>query len=184
MFLQRKYYPITAPCRVPVGDLQRIRLCGYTLPTRAQERDFDGSNWEVHLMTCGKHSLLLLGMLALALSALRAGAETPAAPVRKRLSLDRGWRFQEGDIPFPVIKGHQPSYNNAKAGQAWGAAAPNFDDSAWKTVDLPHDWAVEQPFDQNANISQGYRARGIGWYRRYAPFASTRTKASSSTIGR
>ena len=26
MFLQRKYYPITAPCRVPVGDLQRIRL--------------------------------------------------------------------------------------------------------------------------------------------------------------
>ena len=88
-------------------------------------------------------------------------------PARQRLSLDRGWLFHEGDIPFPVIKGHQPSYNNAKAGQAWGAAAPNFDDSAWKKVDLPHDWAVEQPFDQNANISQGYRARGMGWYRRY-----------------
>ncbi len=25
-FLQRKYYPITVPCRVPLGDLQRIRL--------------------------------------------------------------------------------------------------------------------------------------------------------------
>ena len=26
-----------------------------------------------------------------------------AAPVRERLSLDRGWLFHEGDIPFPVI---------------------------------------------------------------------------------
>ena len=25
-FLQRKYYPITVPCRVPLDDLQRIRL--------------------------------------------------------------------------------------------------------------------------------------------------------------
>ena len=27
--------------------------------------------------------------------------------------------------------------------------------------------AVAQPFDAHANISQGYRQRGIGWYRRY-----------------
>jgi beta-galactosidase len=84
----------------------------------------------------------------------------------EKLSLDRGWRFHEGDIPFPEIKGHGNSYNNAKAGKAWGAAAPEFDDSQWRVLDLPHDWAVEQPFDQNANLSQGYRARGFGWYRR------------------
>ena len=93
-------------------------------------------------------------------------AQSPA-PVRERLSLDRGWLFHEGDIPFPVITGHQPSYDNAKAGSSSGAASPEFDDSAWRQVNLPHDWAVEQPFDQNANIAQGYRRRGIGWYRKY-----------------
>jgi beta-galactosidase len=86
---------------------------------------------------------------------------------RQTLSLDRGWLFHEGDIPFPIITGHQMSYSNAKSGTAWGAAAPEFDDSSWKQVDLPHDWAVEQPFDPAANISQGYHARGMGWYRRY-----------------
>jgi beta-galactosidase len=99
---------------------------------------------------------------------LSAQAQTaPSAPPRERLSLDRGWLFHEGDIPFPVIAGQQASYNNAKAGVAWGAAAPDYDDSAWKPVDLPHDWAVEQPFDQKANLSQGYHQRGMGWYRRY-----------------
>ncbi|MCB1132782.1 MAG: DUF4982 domain-containing protein, partial [Verrucomicrobiae bacterium] len=72
----------------------------------------------------------------------------------------------EGDIPFPKISGHNDTYFSAKAGKAWGAAAPEFDDSQWRVLDLPHDWAVEQPFDQNANLSQGYRPRGIGWYRR------------------
>jgi beta-galactosidase len=86
---------------------------------------------------------------------------------RERLSLDRGWLFHEGDIPFPVVIGHQPSYDNAKAGSSSGAASPEYDDSSWKPVDLPHDWAVEQPFDSKANIAQGYRARGMGWYRKY-----------------
>lgn len=85
---------------------------------------------------------------------------------RLKYSLDSDWLFHEGDIPFPEIKGHSASYHNAKAGTAWGAASPQYDDSAWKTVDLPHDWAVEQPFDPDANLSQGFRKRGIGWYRR------------------
>jgi hypothetical protein len=92
---------------------------------------------------------------------------SPTSPVRERLSLDRGWLFHEGDIPFPVVIGHQPTYDNAKAGSSSGAASPEYDDSSWKQVDLPHDWAVEQPFDPKANISQGYRARGMGWYRKY-----------------
>ena len=88
-------------------------------------------------------------------------------PSRERLSLDRGWLFHEGDIPFTVVKGHQASYNNAKAGSSSGAASPEYDDSSWKQVNLPHDWAVEQPFDANANSAEGYRARGMGWYRKY-----------------
>lgn len=85
---------------------------------------------------------------------------------RQKFSLDTGWRFYEGDIPFPVISGHSASYHNAKAGRSWGAAAAGYDDSDWKIVDIPHDWAVERPFNPDANLSQGYRDRGIGWYRR------------------
>lgn len=86
---------------------------------------------------------------------------------RRRFSIDSGWRFHLGDIAFPEIKGHGPSYNNAKAGTAWGAADPEFDDGGWRVLDLPHDWVVEGPFDPDANISQGYRPRGIAWYRRH-----------------
>ena len=85
---------------------------------------------------------------------------------REKLSLDRGWRFYQGDIPMPEIKGHGMSYGAAKAGKAFGAAAPEFDDTEWRLVNLPHDWAVESAYDSSANISQGYRKRGIGWYRR------------------
>ena len=40
------------------------------------------------------------------------------ASARETLSLDLGWKFNFGDIPMPVIKGHEPSYANAKAGKA------------------------------------------------------------------
>lgn len=94
-------------------------------------------------------------------------SQTSSSTPRERLSLDRGWLFHEGDIPFPEISTHQESYDNAKAGSSSGAASPGYDDSSWRQVDLPHDWAVEQPFDPKANISEGYRARGKGWYRKY-----------------
>lgn len=90
----------------------------------------------------------------------------PIYAPHERLSMDNGWRFYLGDIPFPVIKGQGMSYPNAKAGKAWGAADPEFDDTQWRLLNLPHDWAVEQPYDSTTNATQGYRARGIGWYRR------------------
>jgi len=85
---------------------------------------------------------------------------------RERLSLDNGWRFFQGDIPMPIIKGQDMSYGNAKAGKAWGAASPSFDDTEWSLLNLPHDWAVENPYDSTENSNQGYKKRGIGWYRR------------------
>ncbi len=88
-----------------------------------------------------------------------------AAP-RERLSLDAGWRFLQGDVAPPSIKGLGASYMSTKAGEAHGPANPDYDDSGWPRVDLPHDWAVEGPFDAGQNQSQGYRPRGIGWYRR------------------
>ncbi|WP_255498763.1 beta-galactosidase GalA [Dysgonomonas sp. ZJ709] len=94
-------------------------------------------------------------------------SQQPSSTKAERLSLDNGWKFHLGDIPFPVIKGHNNSYNNAKAARASGAASPTFDDKEWRTLNLPHDWAVEMPFDSTENLSQGYRKRGFGWYRRY-----------------
>ncbi|MYN39888.1 DUF4982 domain-containing protein [Duganella sp. FT109W] len=89
------------------------------------------------------------------------------AATRERLSLDRSWLFHQGDVVESAIAGHGDSYSNAKAGNATGAAGNEYDDSDWRHLDLPHDWAVEGPFDPKANIAQGYRPRGIGWYRRY-----------------
>jgi len=86
---------------------------------------------------------------------------------RERLSLDRGWLFHLGDVPFHVPATQDETYYATKAGLASGAAAVKFDDSAWRKLDLPHDWQVEQPFDPKANMAQGFRPRGIAWYRRY-----------------
>jgi len=91
----------------------------------------------------------------------------PGDSISGRFSLDSGWLFHLGDIAFPEITGHGPTYSNAKAGKAWGAADPEFDDTDWRPLDLPHDWVVEGPFDVRENLSQGYRPRGIAWYRRH-----------------
>jgi beta-galactosidase len=105
-------------------------------------------------------------LLALLLCTLFAGPACEAAS-RERLSLDQGWLFHRGDVASPKLRGHGDSYHNAKAGYAPGAAGTDFDDSDWRRLDLPHDWVVEGPFDEKENASQGYRPRGIGWYRRY-----------------
>ncbi|MCE4536935.1 DUF4982 domain-containing protein [Pelomonas sp. P7] len=113
-------------------------------------------------------------LLALAFLTLSLAASVRAAPLRETLSLDEGWRFHLGDIARESFPGGQGvnlygpdiTYHGAKAGSAWGAAARGYDDSGWKRVDLPHDWVVEQPFDEKALKQQGYRPRGIGWYRR------------------
>jgi beta-galactosidase len=112
---------------------------------------------------------------------LQAGAAglTPAASItlagaahtgREVLALTQGWRFHDGDIPFPKILGHGWTYGSAKAGNAQGAAAPDYDDSDWPLVNLPHDFAASQPIEQEANVAQGYRRRGMAWYRQSIRF--------------
>lgn len=85
---------------------------------------------------------------------------------RERLLFDEGWKFHLGDIEAPVPQNHHETYLSTKAGNALGAASPDWDDSKWRVLSLPHDWAVEGPFDPTANVSQGYRPRGVAWYRR------------------
>lgn len=91
-----------------------------------------------------------------------------ALPVQDaaRVLMDRGWLFHEGDVEPAALDTHNATYLSVKAGNARGAAAVDYDDSDWQAVDLPHDWASFQPFVKTANVAQGYRPRGIGWYRR------------------
>ena len=59
------------------------------------------------------------------------------------------------------------------------AEAPNYDDSKWRTVTLPHDWSIEDlpnqkadtvigPFDRNSigQSATGFTVGGTGWYRK------------------
>ena len=62
------------------------------------------------------------------------------------INLDRNWRFHLGDVP--------------------DAGFMMYDDSAWRRVTLPHDWAVEHPFDQAHSSGTGYLPGGTGWYRK------------------
>ncbi len=128
-----------------------------------------------------ERSFLLLLIVAMALSQILCGVaaigqlpQSSAMPVRQTLTLDQGWRFHLGDIPISSFPGGQGisiygpdiTHSGGKTGYTWGAAARGYNDKTWREVDLPHDWVVEQPFDKSALRAQGYRQRGIGWYRR------------------
>jgi len=97
--------------------------------------------------------VFLFGTL-LALGTAKDPARADAAalfPVRARItsSLDADWRFMQAD--------------------ASGAESPGFDDSKWRTVDLPHDWSIEGPFAaaNPTKGSGGFLPAGIGWYRKH-----------------
>ncbi|WP_460615244.1 beta-galactosidase GalA [Hymenobacter seoulensis] len=103
-------------------------------------------------------------------------AQTAGSKSRERLSLDTQWRFALGH-PYDATKDFATgtSYFSylAKAGYGDGAASAQFDDRAWRELNLPHDWAVELPFDSTAQHSHGYKAIGrnfpttsVGWYRK------------------
>ena len=83
---------------------------------------------------------------------------------RTTLLMDKGWKFSKGDFA--------------------GAEAPDFDDSSWDDVTIPHDWAITGPFDRNIDIQTvaikqdlekvatvktgrtgGLPYIGTGWYR-------------------
>ena len=125
------------------------------------------------------------------------------ASPRQRILLDAGWRFQLGDPAdvttnvtyYPEIsnlwhfqaadvsgntsetyyESVRPDIFATHAGEDVSFVKTNYDDSAWRSLDLPHDWAVELPFDSSAQANHGFKpigedsrfaANNIGWYRR------------------
>jgi beta-galactosidase len=99
----------------------------------------------------------------------------PALAPREQLLFDFGWKFTFGngidpakDLGFGYGQG-----DFAKTGDFKFAKA-KFDDAKWRTLNLPHDWAVELPFvHDDEQQSHGYKPVGrrypetsVGWYRR------------------
>jgi len=98
-----------------------------------------------------------------------------AVSLREQLLFDFGWKFQFGhgsdptrDLGFGYGQG-----DFAKTGN-FAFSKAEFDDSKWRKVNLPHDWAVELPFVRDEEQkSHGYKPLGrrypetsVGWYRR------------------
>jgi len=93
---------------------------------------------------------------------------------RERLSMDVGWKFafgHAGEAKWDF--GYGTGVGFAKAGACGGPAAMDFDDAKWRRLDLPHDWAVELPFDSRGLMPHGFKAIGpdfpansVGWYRK------------------
>ena len=70
--------------------------------------------------------------------------------------LNDDWRFLLVDSAWNVSE--SPDMKN-----------PDFDDSRWRRVTLPHDWSVELPMSPDKGSCQGYLPGGVGWYRKTLP---------------
>lgn len=66
----------------------------------------------------------------------------------RRIDFTTGWTFNLGDDE--------------------SASAPDYDDSGWRKLNLPHDWAIEGDFskDNPSGTGGGALPGGIGWYRK------------------
>jgi beta-galactosidase len=86
-------------------------------------------------------------LLALIAAQGLAAATAISASGPRRIDFDADWRFFKGE--------------------ASGAETPAFDDSKWRQLSLPHDWAIEGPFDPALNPHTGALPYfGTGWYRK------------------
>lgn len=94
----------------------------------------------------------IVGLVSISVFIAAAVNESTAAPQnatgRTIRSLDADWRFHQGE--------------------ASGAELPEFDDSGWQQLDVPHDWSVAGPFreDEPAGGDGGFLPTGVGSYRK------------------
>lgn len=85
-------------------------------------------------------------LVAVVMMAVVNGCSQPEP--RTHVSFNEGWKFA------------------LAAGD--DAAKPDFDDSGWRELDLPHDWSIEGEFSQDNPATPGGGALpgGTGWYRK------------------
>jgi len=106
-----------------------------------------------------------------------------AVAPRERLLFDFGWKFQFGHGTDPARDlGFGSGQGDFSRTGEFEFAKAKFDDSKWRTLNLPHDWAVELPFVHDdlqspdgdkpmqshgfKPIGRRYPETSVGWYRR------------------
>ncbi|WP_271298721.1 beta-galactosidase GalA [Sphingomonas sp. CV7422] len=132
-----------------------------------------------------RRAILTSGAAAAAATLLPAAAPVPSPAGPRIVEPLDDWRFHLGHAADPAKDfGFGRSHDTyAKSGDAGTPAAEGtFDDSAWQAVTLPHDWAVDLPFERfgppgseadKTGSFQGFKPLGrawpatsVGWYRR------------------
>lgn len=105
---------------------------------------------------------VLLAVAGLTSLTARASA-TPGAAITvagggRSLDFDDGWRFA-------LVN---PEGITDPTGAYAHAADPGYDDSSWRTVDLPHDWSIERDPTPTGgtDAGTGFLQGGLGWYRK------------------
>jgi beta-galactosidase len=128
---------------------------------------------------------LLCGLIFPLRAQMQAGG---ASSPRERDSFNAGWRFKKDDptwlqpqIDYAAIKpwllastapllsvtAPRPARPAGNLGSDIEYVKPGYDDSAWRTLDLPHDWGIEGPFRQDLPGETGKLPwAGVGWYRK------------------
>ena len=107
--------------------------------------------------------------------------------VRERININRDWRYQIDDpdrtgaaLHYSQLKPYLLSCANdfiifgkryqrpeGNPGENIAYVKSDFDDSEWRHLNLPHDWAIEGPFNIDYNGSTGKLPYwGIRWYRK------------------
>jgi len=79
---------------------------------------------------------------------------------RTRESFNADWRF----VRY-LNAANETSYPDR---EPEGIQGPEFSDGSWRMLDLPHDWAIEGPFNDTLENNTGLLPwKGIGWYRKH-----------------
>ncbi len=92
--------------------------------------------------------------------------DDPISSPRERLLLDFDWRFQLGHANDPArdfgLGARRRELQFAKSGNFLPVTRSNFDDSGWRKIDLPHDWAAELPFKEAPVLPNHYLHQSTG----------------------
>lgn len=103
--------------------------------------------------------------------------------IRQSILFDDDWRFHFGHAADPAkdFNFRAATIYSKTGGAARTAIDTRFNDSSWRKLDLPHDWAVELPFVNMPSfelVSHGFKPLGgnfpetsIGWYRKHFTIA-------------
>ena len=100
--------------------------------------------------------MILIGVILSSNWTLADAQDSP----RSRESFNQGWKF----IKFFNASTDDATFDKEPA----GLQLPTADDKGWRTLDLPHDWAIEGPFSDTLENNTGLLPwKGIGWYRKH-----------------